>query len=141
MLRRSLFEGEVVHHIDKNTINNSEDNLMVFRTNSDHSSFHKSSNPTLVENVDGSYSCAIVYSNCLYCGVQFKPSQLKVKFCSLKCSSLSQRLVKRPSKEELNRLLIENNFEKVGRKFNVSGNAIRKWCVAYGMSNKAKDYK
>ena len=35
-------EGEVVHHIDGNTFNNAEGNLIVFCSNAQHMSFHKS---------------------------------------------------------------------------------------------------
>lgn len=35
-------EGEVVHHIDGNTFNNVEGNLVVFRSHAQHCSFHKS---------------------------------------------------------------------------------------------------
>ena len=36
-----LEEGMVVHHIDKNTLNNSLDNLMVFRSHAHHMSHHR----------------------------------------------------------------------------------------------------
>lgn len=49
--------------------------------------------------------------------------------------------VERPSKEELIRLLKQYNFVKVGKIYGVSDNAVRKWCDAYNISRKAKDYK
>ena len=49
------------------------------------------------------------------------------KFCSIACSSVNQRIVERPSKEELLNLLKENSFVSVGKMFNVSDNCIRKW--------------
>ena len=57
------------------------------------------------------------------------------------CYAKTTRIIVRPSAIELEKLLKENNFSKVGRMFNVSDNAIRKWCKSYGMSTKAKDYK
>ena len=36
LLGRDLFDGECVHHKDGNKYNNSLDNLLVFKTNSDH---------------------------------------------------------------------------------------------------------
>ena len=57
------------------------------------------------------------------------------------CYSASTRIVQRPQKDELVTLLRANNFTKVGKIFGVSDNTIRKWCRAYGLSDKAKDYK
>ena len=54
---------------------------------------------------------------------------------------MAQRRVTRPSKEELRQLLIKHSFVEVGKLFNVSDNAIRKWCKNYNMSAKTKDYK
>lgn len=39
-LDRELQPGEVVHHIDRNRKNNDLNNLMVFKTNTDHSAYH-----------------------------------------------------------------------------------------------------
>ena len=40
MLGRNLFDGEVVHHKDRNRLNNSYENLLVFESMADHSRFH-----------------------------------------------------------------------------------------------------
>lgn len=46
------------------------------------------------------------------------------------CSScVNRRKVERPSREELLRLVEEHGYTGVGRRFEVSGNAIRKGCV------------
>lgn len=57
------------------------------------------------------------------------------------CSKKQSRLVERPSKESLEKELIEGSFTKVGRKYGVSDNAIRRWCTAYGLPTTAKYYK
>lgn len=46
-----------------------------------------------------------------------------------------------PTKEVLLQELKLSNFKKVGEEYNVSDNAIRKWCIKYGMSDRSKDYK
>jgi very-short-patch-repair endonuclease len=56
-------------------------------------------------------------------------------------SAIKQRKYERPDKETLYKELVETNFNAVGRKYGVSDNLIRKWCLFYGMSNKSKDYK
>jgi very-short-patch-repair endonuclease len=56
-------------------------------------------------------------------------------------SALKQRKYERPDKETLYKELVETNFNAVGRKYGVSDNLIRKWCLFYGMSNKSRDYK
>lgn len=56
-------------------------------------------------------------------------------------SAIKQRKYERPDKETLYKELLETNFNAVGRKYGVSDNLIRKWCLFYGMSNKSRDYK
>ena len=48
-----------------------------------------------------------------------------------------------PAKEELYNTLIKfnGNFTKVGQYYNVSDNAVRKWCKKYKMPYHSKDYK
>ena len=52
-LNRRLKKGECIHHIDKNKQNNKIENLMLFKSHSEHSSFHNDirqfgfTNPTL----------------------------------------------------------------------------------------------
>lgn len=51
-------------------------------------------------------------------------------------------LIKRPDKDTLAKTLYEEkgNFECVGRKYGVNGNAVRSWCKFYNMSFHSKDY-
>lgn len=53
----------------------------------------------------------------------------------------SRRIVERPDKETLISCLKESNFVKVGKKFGVSDNGVRKWCRFYNISERASDYK
>ena len=58
------------------------------------------------------------------CGKEIKRLS---KRCSV-CDKINQRKVKdRPSKSELILMIKESSLEAVGRKYNVSGNAVKKW--------------
>jgi hypothetical protein len=64
---------------------------------------------------------------CERCGSEYRPDKRKRKFCSEECARLNSRRVERPSKEQLEKDLSEMSFLKVGKKYGVSDNAIRKW--------------
>jgi hypothetical protein len=53
----------------------------------------------------------------------------------IKCSHFKNRKVKRPTKEELEFLIKEKPMTKIGEMFNVSDNAVRKWCKTYSIEN------
>ena len=76
---------------------------------------------------------------CIDCG---KPISRRVLRC-VECANIARRKTERPQKEELYDMLVEfrGNFTAVGRKYNVSDNAIRKWCDAYNISRYSSDYK
>jgi len=124
MLGRNLNPGETVHHIDGNGHNNNPDNLWVFRSNAEHSRFHKTG--VAIKQDDGAYIAGFPDDHlreCLFCGN--KTSNLK--YCSHKCHQLSERRVERPDIDELKKMIAESSFVEVGRNFGVSDNAIRKW--------------
>jgi len=50
-----------------------------------------------------------------------------------RCDGLSRRRVDRPSKEDLEKLVNEYPMVKLGEKFGVSDNAVKKWCQQYGI--------
>jgi hypothetical protein len=59
------------------------------------------------------------------------------KYCSIECSGKARRkITERPTKEDLQELIIKYTFKYVGKLFNVTDNTIRKWCYAYGISYK-----
>ena len=55
ILGRYIKKNEVVHHIDCNRSNNNPDNLMVFKSKADHTSFHQGS--SAIKDIDGTYYC------------------------------------------------------------------------------------
>ena len=55
------------------------------------------------------------------------------------CKNKIQRTVERPSREELKSLIRTLPFTQIGKQFNVSDNAIRKWCYAEGLPAKKSE--
>lgn len=78
---------------------------------------------------------------CRLCGTSFVPRYETQKYCSRACGSRhgvpgprpAQRRVERPPLPELLEMVRGAGYEEVGRRFGVSGNAIRKWIRSYGM--------
>lgn len=72
---------------------------------------------------------------CTICG-----AEVSQKDClCIECYNKQQRIVERPSKETLLEEIATSSFEAVGRKYGVSGNAIKKWCKVYGLPHLKKD--
>lgn len=76
---------------------------------------------------------------CLYCGKEFKPKDSKAKYCSVECYRASNS-GSRPSFSEL----IESfkkykSFLSVGKFYNVSDSAVRKWCRLYKIPDSTKE--
>ena len=159
-LGRSLKLEEVVHHKDKNKENNSPDNLIVFATNADHSTYHKGGTLEKVEDYYISKPTEKMAKWAISKGITVKvfkkkyPDHLYLlnkckicgaecidEYCSNKCANLSLRKIKWPSKEELEGLIYSTSFVKIGKMYGVSDNTIRKWCKAYGLPYRAKDLK
>lgn len=58
-----------------------------------------------------------------------------------KCAQIASRKVERPDKLSLAKEIVEYGFEATGRKYGVSGNAIKKWCKEYEMPHLKKELK
>lgn len=52
------------------------------------------------------------------------------------CAHEKQRVVERPSREELKDMIKTKTFVELGRQFGVTDNAIRKWCDFYSLPRK-----
>lgn len=77
---------------------------------------------------------------CLVCGKTI-PSQ-NVKYCSKSCANLqpARKVENRPSANTLAKEIYNSSFVAVGKKYGVSDNAIRKWCDAYGIPRRKKEF-
>ena len=75
---------------------------------------------------------------CIDCG---KPITLDAIRC-IECNGKYKRIINiRPSREELKQLIRTKPFTQIGKQFNISDNAIRKWCDAYNLPRKSSEIK
>jgi hypothetical protein len=83
----------------------------------------------------------IVSKKCLNCNKEFLPTKKGKNFCCLECYKIYQR--KRiPNKEDIINSFKElKSFVQVGKKYNVSDNAIRKWCESYEILEEVRNKK
>lgn len=134
MLGRHLRNGETVHHIDGDRLNNAQENLMVFTSRSDHSRFHGIAGCTPKLQGDGTYRVPARRYSCIECGKQISHSGR----CGV-CGAFSRRVVERPSAHDLLALIQSHSFVELGRMFGVSDNAVRKWCKTYELPYRRRD--
>ena len=149
-LGRFLKPEEVVHHIDFNKTNNDPDNLIVFKTNDDHSRFHKTGVLELTD--DGTYispelDAALNYrikhnyeKYCKECG-KLITNPFNKKFCSEECKNINatKSAHLQISKKELEKLIYQFTFTQIGKLYGVSDNAIRKRCKKFGLPYRKAD--
>jgi len=127
MLRRPLSIKETVHHIDNVRDNNNPENLMVFATRGDHACFHITGEAILTEN--GTYVSGERHNKhpCRLCG-----TLTWTNLCYL-CAMKQQRKAVWPSRNELQEIILTTSFVRIGMRYGVSDNAVRKWAKSYGL--------
>lgn len=131
---RPLRSNEEVHHLDGNRANNSKANLLVLER-SQHTKLHswlkgavgkETSHENGVNSVkpesSGQYDCPV-------CGSALPSSRHKT--CSVECAKVFRRKVDRPTEEQLMTDVATMPMTKVGNKYGVSDNAVRKWVKSY----------
>lgn len=114
-------EGYEVHHLDFDPTNNHIDNLIVL-SKKDHIKLHKYLEHGLIPK-----------QTCQTCGTEFRSRNKR--YCSDACYRESLHRCKHPTKEELSALVWELPFTKIGKRYGVSDNAVRKWCKSYGITH------
>jgi hypothetical protein len=75
-----------------------------------------------------------------YCIDCVKEINLKAVRCAV-CAAKNSRVCERPSREELKQLIRTTSFTKIGEKYGVRDNSIRKWCDAYNLPRKVSEIK
>lgn len=76
---------------------------------------------------------------CIDCGKEILQSSIRCPECSAKEKGLKARKVERPTREELKKLIRIQPFLQIGKKYNVTDNAVRKWCDEYSLPRRKKD--
>lgn len=74
-------------------------------------------------------------SHCIICGKELKTHST---YCT-ECAKLNQRKTERPTREELKQMIRTMSFTEIGKMYNVTDNAIRKWCVSYNLPKTKKE--
>lgn len=141
LLGRYLNSDEVVHHKDENKTNNLPENLMIFNNDSSHKIFHQAKNNCNLIEIEPNVFETKIQIVCKYCNTKFDSKVSNQEYCSRKCSYLNKRIVEQPSRNELKDLIRSNAFTTLSIMFNVSDNAIRKWCKKYDLPFKSSDIK
>lgn len=142
LLGRELDE-EVVHHRDLNRSNNSIDNLLIFKTKSDHTSFHKHGcdENLLLRLDDGTYTINYLKKNiCPLCGGIKDKDAEKCQACFRKAGAPNRKIqINELTREQLKSLIRTQPFTEIGKMYGVTDNAIRKWCDRYQLPRRKKD--
>lgn len=127
-----------VHHIDGNYLNNNEQNLIVLCPNC-HSltDTYKAMNRDSVRE-RGSYTGRKKTNTCIDCGKQILSSSVRCKECQNKRKKLSVEQLP-VTREELKVLIRTLPFTTIGKQYNVTDNAIRKWCDKFNLPRKKTD--
>ena len=123
-----------VHHKDGNYRNNIEDNLEVLCPNC-HSLTpnFKALNKEGREERKGENRKQF----CIDCGIPISDGAKRCRNCTAKLN-ITEKPVTR---NELKALIRTTPFTKIGSKFGVTDNAIRKWCKGYNLPSTKKDIK
>lgn len=125
-----------LHHKDGNHYNNDFNNLIILCPNC-HALQHPH-NSTTTENLKGASKTK--KNECIDCGEKISDTATRCKKCSNKIKSFNNRKP-RPSREELKQLIRTESFLSIGRMFNVSDNAVRKWCIAENLPKSKTEIK
>lgn len=78
-----------------------------------------------------------VEKTCKYCG---KIISYYATACP-ECSAIARRKIGRPTREELKNLIRTTPFIQIAKKYDVTDNAIRKWCYSMNLPSSVKEIK
>ena len=119
-----------IHHEDGNYLNNKPENLKVLCPNC-----HALTPSYKALNKSERERSQTRKQYCVDCGVEVSYGALRCKACESK----HRVTIKPVTREELKKLIREETFVSIGKKFNVTDNAIKKWCKQYDLPSKKRD--
>lgn len=127
-----------VHHVDGDYKNNKENNLELLCPNC-HSltSNYKSSNKNGRQGRK-KYILKKQQDFCIDCGEPVYKNANRCKECNLK-HKVDNGIKKRITRNELKQLIRQLPFTHIAKKYDVSDNAIKKWCKSYNLPYKKID--
>lgn len=76
---------------------------------------------------------------CIDCGAEILQSSVRCPSCAAIHKGQLARKVERPSREVLKSKIRSQSFNNIGREYNVSDNAVRKWCETYHLPRTKKE--
>lgn len=79
---------------------------------------------------------------CIDCGQEISKYGKRCQSCAARLFTPKKvSIEERPTREELKHLIRTTSFVQIGKKYGVSDNTIRKWCLSYNLPNKTHDIK
>lgn len=136
---------EDVHHIDYNKDNCCVNNLMWMSHSDNMKDYYcTTDNPKYKKTYDGRYiKIKSDYGKCIDCGAKICKYSKRCRSCAEKADTNRFNNGKPLDKKEIVKVIKSNNgnFCKSAKRFNMSDNALRKWCRKYGLPTHSKDWK
>lgn len=125
-----------IHHIDGNYLNNTPANLQVLCPNC-HSLTENYRSLNRLD--DTSRIRATARKNyCIDCGEPISVDALRCRKCAAKYK-VEPIYETRPDRDTLKQLIRTVSFVQIGKNYNVSDNAVKKWCIHYNLPSKKKE--